>query len=574
MKNSKLVWLLSLLLVVGLFLAACGGDDKEKETPANEPATETDGEKEDDGAEEATLDEEQVLNLIMGSEIPTLDSALVTDSVGFDLLNNVNEGLYRLNQENVAVPAIADGEPTISEDGLVYTFKLRDANWSDGSPVTANDFEFAWKRAMNPDTASEYGPYMMDGVIKNATAITAGEVEYTELGVKALDEKTLEVTLEKPVPYFLSLMSFGTFLPQKEEFVTTQGENYSKNSEALLYNGPFVLQNWDGTGLNWKLVKNDQYWDKDTVKLTEINYDVVKEVATAVNLYTNGEKDRAGLSGEYAMQYANDPELVTEMDASVFYFKYNQERNGEPTPLANVNIREAVSKAINKQDLVDVVLANGSVPAHYLVPAGFTFDEDANDFREVNGDMSTFNVEEAQAAWQKGLDELGVTELTLEILGGDSDVSKKMDEYFKNQLETNLPGLTVTLKEVPFAVRLDLDTNQDYDIQVAGWGPDYQDPYTFMNLWLTDGGNNMMSYSNPKYDELVLSSNNELALDAEGRWQALADAEKLLIAEDYAIGPIYQRGTMQLLKPYVKGVVSHQIGGDYSYKWAYIEGKN
>lgn len=574
MKNSKLVWLLSLLLVVGLFLAACGGDDKEKETPANEPATETDGEKEDDGAEEATLDEEQVLNLIMGSEIPTLDSALVTDSVGFDLLNNVNEGLYRLNQENVAVPAIADGEPTISEDGLVYTFKLRDANWSDGSPVTANDFEFAWKRAMNPDTASEYGPYMMDGVIKNATAITAGEVEYTELGVKALDEKTLEVTLEKPVPYFLSLMSFGTFLPQKEEFVTTQGENYSKNSEALLYNGPFVLQNWDGTGLNWKLVKNDQYWDKDTVKLTEINYDVVKETATAVNLYTNGEKDRAGLSGEYAMQYANDPELVTEMDASVFYFKYNQERNGEPTPLANVNIREAVSKAINKQDLVDVVLANGSVPAHYLVPAGFTFDEDANDFREVNGDMSTFNVEEAQAAWQKGLDELGVTELTLEILGGDSDVSKKMDEYFKNQLETNLPGLTVTLKEVPFAVRLDLDTNQDYDIQVAGWGPDYQDPYTFMNLWLTDGGNNMMSYSNPKYDELVLSSNNELALDAEGRWQALADAEKLLIAEDYAIGPIYQRGTMQLLKPYVKGVVSHQIGGDYSYKWAYIEGKN
>ncbi|MEK4522848.1 peptide ABC transporter substrate-binding protein [Psychrobacillus sp. FSL W7-1457] len=574
MKNSKLVWLLSLLLVVGLFLAACGGDDEAKETPANEPATETDGEKEDDGAEEATLDEEQVLNLIMGSEIPTLDSALVTDSVGFDLLNNVNEGLYRLNQENVAVPAISDGEPTVSEDGLVYTFKLRDANWSDGTPVTANDFEFAWKRAMNPDTASEYGPYMMEGVIANASKIVAGEVEYTELGVKALDEKTLEVTLEKPVPYFLSLMSFGTFLPQKEEFVTTQGENYSKNSEALLYNGPFALQDWDGTGLSWKLVKNDQYWDKDTVKLTEINYDVVKEVATAVNLYTNGEKDRTGLSGEYAMQYANDPELVTEMETSVFYFKYNQERNGEPTPLANVNIREAVSKAINKEDLVKVVLANGSVPAHYLVPQGFTFDEDANDFREVNGDMSTFNVEEAKAAWDKGLKELGVTELTLEILGGDSDLSKKMDEYFKNQLETNLPGLTVTLKEVPFAVRLDLDTNQDYDIQVAGWGPDYQDPYTFMSLWLTDGGNNQMSYSNPKYDELVTSANNELALDTEARWQALADAEKLLIAEDYAIGPIYQRGLMQLQKPYVKGIVAHPFGGDYSYKWAYIEGKN
>lgn len=567
MKNSKFLWLFSLLLVLSIFLAACG--DKEE-------GTTTTTEKEEDPAttEEVAVDEEQVLNLIMTAEIPTMDSALVTDAVGFDLLNNVNEGLYRLNQENVAVPAIADGEPTVSEDGLVYTFKLRDANWSDGSPVTANDFEYSWKRAMNPDTASEYGPYMMGGVIKNATEISEGKVEYTELGVKALDEKTLEVTLEKPTPYFLSLMSFGTFLPQKEEFVTSQGENYAKNSESLLYNGPFTLANWDGTGLSWQLLKNEQYWDKDTVKLTEINYDVVKEPATAVNLYTNGEKDRAGLSGEYAMQYAADPELLKESETSVFYFKYNQERNGEKTPLANVNIREAITKAFNKEDLASVVLANGSVPANYLVPKDFTFDEDGNDFRDVNGDMATFNVEEAQAAWEKGLAELGVKELSIEILGGDTELSKKMDEYFKSQLETNLPGLTVTLKEVPFNVRLDLDTNQDYEIQVAGWGPDYQDPYTFMNLWLTGGGNNKMSYSNPEYDKLVNSANNELALDAAARWQALADAEKLLIEKDFGIGPIYQRGLMFLQKPYVKGIIAHPFGGDYSYKWAYIEGKN
>ena len=152
--------------------------------------------------------------------------------------------------------------------------------------------------------------------------------------------------------------------------------------------------------------------------------------------------------------------------------------------------------------------------------------------------------------------------------------AKKIGEYLKNQLETNLPGLTVKLKEVPFNVRLDLDTKQDYDIQIAGWGPDYQDPYTFMNLWLTGGGNNQMSYSNPEYDELVNSSVNELALDPEARWQALADAEKLLIDEDFGIGPMYQRGLMFLQKPYVKGIVAHPFGGDYSYKWAYIEGKN
>ena len=550
-----------------MFLAACGGDDNEAE-----PATPSD--KDDDTAgEEPAVEEEQILNLIAGSEIPTMDSSLVTDSVGFDLLNNVAEGLYRLNQENVAVPAMAEAEPTISEDGLVYTFKIRDAKWSNGDAVTAGDFEFAWKRAMNPDTASEYGPYMMAGVLKNATEISEGSVDFNELGVKALDEKTLEVTLEKPVPYFLSLMAFGTYLPLNEKFVTEQGDAYATNSDALISNGPFTLTEWDGTGSSWSLVKNDQYWDAENVKLTQINYDVVKETATAVNLYKTGEVDRTGLSGEFAAQYANDPELLKEKDSVVFYFKFNQERNGKPSPLANKNIREAISKSYNKEDLVNVVLNNGSVAANYLVPAEFTFDENANDFRDINGDLGGYNPEEAKAAWEKGLAELGVTELSLELLGGDSDLSKKMDEYFKSQMEGTLEGLTLNLKQVPFAVRLDLDTAQDYDIQSAGWGPDFQDPYTFMNLFVTDGGDNMMSYSNPKYDELITAAAGELATDPEARWNAMAEAEKILIAEDYGISPNYQRGTMQLVKPYVKGVVSHQFGGDYSYKWAFIEGK-
>lgn len=557
------------MLVLSVFLAACGGDDNAAD-PKPAPGDDDDATT---GEEDVVADEEQILNLIAGSEIPTMDSSLVTDSVGFDLLNNVAEGLYRLNQENVAVPAMAEEEPTISEDGLVYTFKIRDAKWSNGDAVTAGDFEFAWKRAMNPDTASEYGPYMMAGVLKNATEISEGKVDFNELGVKALDEKTLEVTLEKPVPYFLSLMAFGTYLPLNEKFVTEQGDAYATNSDTLISNGPFTLTEWDGTGSSWSLVKNDQYWDAENVKLTQINYDVVKETATAVNLYKTGEVDRTGLSGEFAAQYANDPELLKEKDSVVFYFKFNQERNGKPSPLANKNIREAISKSYNKEDLVNVVLNNGSVAANYLVPAEFTFDENANDFRDINGDLGGYNPEEAKAAWEKGLAELGVTELSLELLGGDSDLSKKMDEYFKSQMEGTLEGLTLNLKQVPFAVRLDLDTAQDYDIQSAGWGPDFQDPYTFMNLFVTDGGNNMMSYSNPKYDELITAAAGELATDPEARWNAMAEAEKILIAEDYGISPNYQRGTMQLVKPYVKGVVSHQFGGDYSYKWAFIEGK-
>lgn len=570
MKNSKLFWLLSLVLVLSAFLAACGGgDDDNAETP------ETGGD--DNAAEEEKAagepDAEQVLNLMESAEIPTMDSSLAEDAVAFNIMNNVNEGLFRLNQENVAEPALAEAEPEVSEDGLTYTFKLRDAKWSNGEAVTANDFVFAWQRAIDPATGSPYGPYMMAGTIKNAEAIAAGEMDKAELGVKAVDEKTLEVTLERATPYFMSLMAFGTFYPLNEAFVTEKGDAYASNSDNLLYNGPFMLTNWDGTGLTWSMEKNPEYWDAETVQLETINVDVVKETSTAINLYTSGEKDRTGLSGEFAMQYAEDPEVVRELEPTIFYLKFNQERNGEQTPLANLNIRKAISMAFNKQDLVDVVLANGSLPANYLVPTEFTFDENNADFREVNGDMNEFNAEEAKKLWATGMEELGLTEVTLEMLGGDSELAKKMDEYMKSQLEENLEGLTLELKAVPFGVRLELDEAQDYDIQNSGWGPDYQDPMTFIDLFVTGSAQNKMSYSNEEFDTLVDQAKGELAQDLAGRWEAMAKAEQILIEEDAAIAPIYQRGLMSLQKPYVHDIISHPFGGDYSYKWAYISGK-
>ena len=569
MKNSKLFWLISLVLVLSAFLAACGGGSEEgSETPEKEEEGKT-----TEAPAAGEPDAVQELNLMEGAEIPSMDSAIAEDSVAFNILNNVNEGLFRLNQENVAEPALAEGEPTVSEDGLTYTFKLRDANWSNGTPVTAQDFVFSWQRAIDPATGSPYGPYMMAGTIKNATAISEGKMDKAELGIEATDEKTLVVTLERPVPYFMSLMAFGTFYPQNEAFVTEKGDAYASNSDNLLSNGPFVLTNWDGTGLKWSMEKNAEYWDAETVQLDKINVDVVKEPGTAVNLYTSGEKDRAGLSGEYAMQYANDAEVIKELEPTLFYLKFNQERNGEKTPLANENIRRAISLAFNKQDLTDVVLANGSLPANYLVPTEFTFDESGADFREVNGDMNEFNAEEAKKFWATGLEELGETEVTLELLGGDSELAKKMDEYLKAQLEANLEGLTVNLKAVPFNVRLELDEAQDYDIQNSGWGPDYQDPMTFIDLFVTGSSHNLMSYSNPEFDKLIEQAKGELAQDLAGRWDAMAKAEKILIEDDAAIAPIYQRGVMSLQKPYVQGIVSHPFGGDYSYKWAFVSGK-
>lgn len=572
MKNTKWLLLMALTLVLSIFLAACGGTDDKKDDAAKDEGKD-DNATETPAKEDGEPDAEQILNLAESAAIPSVDSAIVEDAVGFNVLNNVNEGLYRLNQDNIAEPAMAAEAAEESEDGLTYTFKLRDTKWSDGTPVTADDFVFAWQRAIDPATGSPYGPFMMSGTVKNATAISEGKMDKKELGIVAKDEKTLEVTLERPVPYFLSLMSFGTFYPQKEAFVTEKGDAYATNSDNLLYNGPFTLTDWDGTGGSWVYKKNDEYWDAENVKLTQINVNVVQDSATAVKLYKDGKLDRAGVSGDLAMQYSTDPEAVTQAETSVFYFKFNQEKGGEKTPLANENIRKAIAKSFQKEDLADVVLANGSIPANFLVPKDFAFDEDEKDFRELSGDHLEYNVEEAQEAWKAGLKELGVDSLELEILGGDTELSKKMDEYFKSQLETNLEGLTIKLKEVPFAVRLELDGNQDYDIQVSGWGPDFQDPISFLDLFVTDGTNNLMSYSNKEYDQLIADSKGDLALKPKERYEAFAKAEKILLDEDAAIAPIYQRGLIFLEKPYFKGLVSHPFGADYSFKWAYISGK-
>lgn len=559
------MWLVSLMLMLSVFLAACGGD-KEKDSGADK-----DKEDDKDAATEPAGEDEQVLHLIETAEIPSVDSSVVEDAVGFNVLNNVMEGLYRLDEDSLAVPAMAEGDPEISEDGLTYTFKIRDAQWSNGTPVTAHDFVYAWQRAVDPDTGSPYGPYLMAGMIKNATEIGEGKAELSDLGIKAEDDNTLVVELEREVPYFLSLMSFGTFYPLNEEFVTEQGDDYASNSDTMIYNGPFVFTEWDGTGNSWKYLKNEDYWDADTVKLDEIVVDVVKEGSTGVQLYEKGQIDRVTLSAEYAMQYADDPDVINELETAVFYFKMNQERNGEATPLANTEIRKAIAKGFNKEELADAVLANGSIGANYLVPQAFTYDEDGKDFRDYSAEYSAYNVEEAQEHWKKGLEELGTEEVTIEILGGDTENAKKQQEWFKSELERNLEGLTIKLKEVPFNVRLELDETSDYDMQSAGWSPDFQDPISFIELFTEDSPQNKMAFVNKEYDELVEATKTTLADEPKERFEAFAKAEKILLEDEAAIIPQYQRGRMVLMDSKVKGLVTHPFGGDYSYKWTYIE---
>ncbi|ALS76997.1 peptide ABC transporter substrate-binding protein [Planococcus rifietoensis] len=559
MKRNK-AWALAISASLTAMLAACGG---EQETATDKESASQQGE----------LDSVQELRLTTGSGVPTMDSVMADDAVSFTMLNNAGEGLYRLDQHNTAIPAMASGEPEISEDGLTYTFTLREANWSDGSPVTAHDLVFAWQRAADPETGSTYGPYMMAGTIKNAAAIAEGKLDKSELGITAQDDQTLVVSLERPIPYFLSLMAFGTFYPQKEAYVTELGDQYAVDSENLLSNGPFILANWDATAASWELEKNPEYWDAETVKLDKVEFNIVPDPGTGVNLYETGEADRAGLAGEFAMQYAEDEEVVRVLKPSVYYLQFNQEREGEPTPLANPKLRKALALSFNKQDLADIVLANGSIPADFLVPTEFTFNANNEDFRQVNGDMMEFNAEEAKALWAEGLEEEGLTEVSLEYLSGDTELSKKIDAYMKDQMEGTLEGLTLEMSQVPFNVLLDKNEAQDYDIQSTGWGPDFQDPITFLDLFATESPQNTMAYSNEQVDELLEQANGELALKPEERWQALAEVEKILVEEDAAIANMYQFGSMALQKPYVHDVITHPFTGDFSYKWAYISGR-
>ncbi|TLS37812.1 peptide ABC transporter substrate-binding protein [Pseudalkalibacillus caeni] len=566
MRKTKWTVFLSLILVLSIFLSACGGG-------GNNNAGE--GGNEGGNAEGGEGKSEQVLNLLESAEIPSMDTTQATDATSFNAMNQIFEGLYRLDENNKPVLGMAADEPKEEEkDGeTVYTFTIRDdANWSDGTPVTANDFIFAWKKAMNPDSLSQYASMFGTAGIKNANAIiTEGDPLYgkvDELGVKAVDDKTLEITVTQKVPYFKSLLTFATFYPQPKDFVEKQGDKYALETDTMLYNGPFVMSEWNH-GDGWTFEKNPEYWDNETVSLEKVTYKIVKDVATGVNLYETGKVDRAGLSADFVDQYKGNEDFVTRLEPTMFFLRLNQKNEA----LANTNIRKALYLAYDREGLVNVLLNNGSVAAKYFVPKEFAFGPNGKDFREFapDGFLADKGAEEAKAAWEKGLQEIGKDSVDLEFLTTDTELASKIAEYAKEQFQTKLEGLNVTINKQPWKQFLELETAGDFDISTGGWGPDYPDPMTFLYMFETGADYNRMNYTSEKYDKLVSGAKKET--DLEKRWKMMQDAEKVLIEEDFAIVPTYQRGTASLMKPYVKNYFLHPFGADTSLKWVKIEGK-
>lgn len=274
---------------------------------------------------QANADGKKVLRMVDTSDIPSMDQNKATDAVSFQAMINVNEGLVRLDENDQAIPGVAESW-TQSEDGLTYTFKLRqDAVWSNGDPVTANDFVYSWRRLGDPATASQYN-YMLETTgIVNASEIIKPDatVKPEELGVTAIDDYTLEVKLAYPVPYFVKLMTFPSFFPVNQKFVEKVGQDaYGTTVETSLFNGPFVLSKWE-IGYQYEYGKNSTYWNKDIVKLDAVNFRIVKDTAAGINLYDTSEIDRVGLSGEFVEQYQDHPHFSQFGDTALYYLVFN-----------------------------------------------------------------------------------------------------------------------------------------------------------------------------------------------------------------------------------------------------------
>ena len=545
------------IISLTVLLAACGGADSQDSSTTSTSAT-----------SDKKLADKQELHLTAASEIPSMDTALATDLTSFTVMNNVFEGLYVLGPNSEPVLGAAAQEPTISEDGKTYTFKLRDdAVWSNGEPVTADDFVYAWQKVVAPETASGYA-YMFDGLVQNATEIINEEMEPSDLGIKAISDTELEITLMQATTYFDQLLTLPFFFPQNRTFAQEQGDKYGSSNENLVYNGPFILEDWNqASSVGWTFEKNEDYWDAEAVVLDTVTVDVIKEVTTELNLFENGDTDIAFLSGSFVAQYSEDANFHSSLNATTFYIEMNNLNNNEKTELSNANIRLAIASAVDKDGYVNSVLQDGSESIDGFVPAGLASNPVTGaDYREDAGNLLTYDVEKAQDAWETGLSELGTDSLELELITSDTEDSKRLAEYLQDQLQKNLPGLTVKLRSMPFSMKLDTVRAGNYDMAINSWIADFADPINYVERFDTDI--NRMNYSNPDVDALVDKA--KATYDDEARWETLVEIETVALGEDAALAPLYQSADSYLLNPNVKDYYKRVFGPD-SYKWAWIE---
>ena len=497
-------------------------------------------------------DSKDTLSISSGDVIATMDSSMNTDVIGAQNITNTMEGLYRFDGKTLK-PAIAKKVVKPTNNGLTYTFDLKHTKWSNGKPVTAEDFVYAWRRTVDPKTASQYA-YIYSGVL-NADKINSGKKPVDTLGIKALTPYKLQVTLEDPIPYFNTLMASSTFYPQYKPVVEKAGKQYGLSSKGMVFNGPFKLTNWNVSKNSWTEVKNNSYWNAKAVKLKKVQYYVVKDANTGLNLYDANRINRLEkISGDTARQVSNYKTFSIDKQAANFYIELNQKKYKF---FRNAKIRQAISMSIDRKQLTNNVLGKTGSIENTIVPVGISFNPKTKvDFTkektlQSSNKYSEYNPTEAKKLWKEGIAETGQKNLSFTLLGDDTDGSKKQNEYLQGQLEKNLPGLKITLSNVPFKSRLDKSTSGDFDMVVTGWNADYPDPYTFLGIFTTGNPQNNGKYSNKEFDALIEKSSTTDANNEEARWQDMLDATKILTDDQGAI-TLYQSSQANLTRTNVK----------------------
>jgi oligopeptide transport system substrate-binding protein len=523
------------------------------------------------GQQKSASSTKNEMKMSVTSDIATMDPSHASDTTSMQMLENTGEGFLQLGKNSKIEKELAT-KISVSKDQLTYTFDLRhDAKWGDGKALTAKDFVYGWQRTIDPKTASEYA-YLYSG-IKNADKIMNKQAPASSLGIKANGKYQVVVTLEHPISYFKLLTAMPTFYPQEQSAVAKYGKKYGTTAATSPANGPFKLAGWNGTNSSWKLVKNSQYWDKKNVKLSTVTFQTVKTPATGLNLYKSGKLDQTALVGTQVAANKSSKDFVLNKQASMTYVQFNMKKPSSDLlkkAFNNVNIRKAMSLALNRKQFVKSVLADGSI-----APKGFvTTDLAANpktgeDFAKEAYVASGvgYNKAEAKKLYQKGLKEIGATKLSFELMADDDEATKSVVEFIQGQWKSTL-GADVTIRTVPKATRIQKSSDGDFDVTLSGWGADFSDPVTFLNLYQTGNSGDAGGYTDATYDKLIDQINNSTG-SAEDRWNLMVKAEKKLMTDQVTI-PLYQKSVANLQSQKIKNLIVNTAGPLHNYKGVYL----